>query len=170
GPSSRKTGLVISEIMYNPAPRTDGRNLEFVEIYNSDITAENIGGYRLSGSIDYTFPTNTTIAAGSYLVVAPSPADIQSIYGITGVLGGFTNNLPNDSGTVRLRNKADFVMLEVNYSNDPPWPVAADNTGQSLVLARPSYGENNPKAWDASDVFGGTPKAAETAAANPYRT
>jgi hypothetical protein len=170
GPSSRKTPLVISEIMYNPAPRVDGRNLEFVEIYNSDITAENISGYRLSGDIDFVFPTNTTIAAGGYAVVAPSPADIQAIYGITGVLGGFTNNLPNDSGTIRLRNKADFVMLEVNYSDEYPWPVAADNTGHSLVLARPSYGENNPKAWDASDVFGGTPKLAETPGANPHRT
>ena len=32
GPSSRKTGIVISEIMYKPAPREDGNNLEFVEI------------------------------------------------------------------------------------------------------------------------------------------
>ncbi|HKS38499.1 MAG TPA: lamin tail domain-containing protein [Verrucomicrobiae bacterium] len=170
GPSSRKTPLVVSEIMYNPAPRTDGRNLEFVEIYNSDIIAENISGYRLSGDIDYIFPTNTTIPAGGYAVVAPSPADVQAIYGITGVLGGFTNNLPNDSGTVRLRNKADFVMLEVNYSDEHPWPVAADNAGHSMVLARPSYGEDNPKAWDASDVIGGTPKLAETPAANPHRT
>ena len=30
GPSSRRTGLVISEIMYHPKARTDGRNLQFI--------------------------------------------------------------------------------------------------------------------------------------------
>src|SRR6185312_11172122 len=93
GPSSRRTGLVISEIMYHPTNRVDGKNLEFVEIYNSQPFFEDISGYRLTGTINYTFPTNTTIAARSYLVVAPSPADVQSVYGIAGVLGGFTNNL-----------------------------------------------------------------------------
>src|SRR4051812_41291999 len=32
GPSSRRTGLAISEIMYHPKDRDDGRNLEFVEL------------------------------------------------------------------------------------------------------------------------------------------
>src|SRR6185312_8598116 len=76
----------------------------------------------------------------------------------------------NGSGTVRLRNKRDAVLLEVNYSGDPPWPAGADGAGHSLVLARPSFGEGDPKAWAASDVMGGTPGTAETPAANPYRT
>jgi hypothetical protein len=38
GPSSRRTGLVISEIMYHPAARADGKNLEFIEIFNSEPT------------------------------------------------------------------------------------------------------------------------------------
>ena len=29
------TGLLITEIMYHPAARADGRHLEFVELYNS---------------------------------------------------------------------------------------------------------------------------------------
>ncbi len=35
GPSSRRTPLAISEIMYAPSPRNDGRSLEFVALYNS---------------------------------------------------------------------------------------------------------------------------------------
>lgn len=170
GPSSRRTGLVISELMYHPTNRTDGKVLEFVELYNSQVFAENIGGYRLSGEIDFTFPTNTTIAAGGYLVIAPVPADVQSVYGITGVLGGFTNHLSNASGTVRLRSKAGAVLLEANYSGEPPWPVAADGAGHSLVLARPTYGEQNPEAWAASDTVGGTPGSTDTSVANSFRT
>src|SRR5262249_46334269 len=37
GPSSRRTGLVISEIMYHPTNRADGKILEFVELYNSQV-------------------------------------------------------------------------------------------------------------------------------------
>jgi len=169
GPARRTTGLIINEVMYNPTNRPDGRNLEFVELHNSDITAENISGWRLSGTIEFTFPTNTIIAPGGYLVVAPAPADVQTVYGISGVLGGFTNGLANGSGTLRLRNKAGAIMLEVTYSDEHPWPVAADNAGHSLVLSRPSYGQGNPLAWSASDVVGGTPGAAETPGSNPLQ-
>src|SRR5207249_1819594 len=112
GPSSRKTGLVISEIMYKPAPRTDDKVLEYVELFNSNPFVEDISGYRLSGAI----------------------------------------------------------YLEVPYSNKPPWPVAADGTGHSLVLARPSYGEGFAKAWDISDVAGGSPGAVESYRPSPLRS
>ena len=36
GPSSRRTALIINEIMYHPADRADRKNLEFVEVYNSN--------------------------------------------------------------------------------------------------------------------------------------
>jgi hypothetical protein len=170
GPSSRRSGLVISEIMYNPTNRADLRELEFIEIYNSNPWPENIGGYRLSGEIDYLFPPNTTIGSLSYLVVAPVPADIQTVYGLTGVLGGFTNRLDNGGGTIRLRDRADSVLVEAIYDDEPPYPAAADGAGHSLVLARPSYGERNPMAWAASDIAGGSPRAAEITRANPLRT
>ena len=142
---------MISEIMYNPTNRPDGRELEFIEIYNSNPWSENIGGYRVSGEIDYTFPAGTTITALGYLVVAPVPADVQTAYGITGVLGGFTNRLSNGSGLLRLRDRSDSVLAEVNYSDEPPFPASADGAGHSLVLARPSYGEGSAMAWAASD-------------------
>lgn len=170
GPSSRRSGLVISEIMYNPTNRADARELEFIELYNSNPWAENIGGYRLSGEVDYILPANTSIGPLSYLLIAPVPADVQTVYGITGVLGGFTNRLNNGSGTVRLRDRADSVLVEVNYSDEPPFPPSADGAGHSLVLARPSYGEGNPMAWMASDIVGGSPRAGEFTRANTFRT
>ena len=74
GPSSRRTGLVISEIHYDPAPRADGRRTEFVEIHNPQPFHEDISGWRLSGELDCMFPSNTVLGAGGYLVVAPAPA------------------------------------------------------------------------------------------------
>ncbi|MCX6903790.1 MAG: lamin tail domain-containing protein, partial [Verrucomicrobia bacterium] len=169
GPSSRKTGLVISEIMYHPAPRADGLSTEFVELFNSQPYPEDISGYRISGDVNFTFPAGTVFPGGAFLVVAHSPSDLQSVYGLANVFGPYTNNLTSKSGTVRLRNRTDAILLEVKYENQPPWPIAADGTGHSLVLARPSLGEGDPQAWTISDAVGGSPGGMDGAGAEPAR-
>ena len=147
---SRRTSLVISEIMYHPTNSA----LEFIELFNSRAEFQDLSGYQLAGSITYTFPIGTVIPGGGFIVIARSPPELENAYGITGILGPYTNNLPNDSGTVRLLSQAGALLLEVNYSDQPPWPIAADGAGHSLVLARPSYGEDNVLAWAASDTVG----------------
>jgi hypothetical protein len=169
GPSSRTSPIAISEIMYKPAPRTDGRNLEYVELYNSNPWFYDISGYQLvCADINYTFPPGTTIPGGAYLVVAAAPADVQSVYATTGVWGPYTGSLKN-SEKLQLLDEHGAVLLTVPYSNVNPWPVAADGTGHSLVLAYPTYGEGDPRAWDISDVVGGSPGQMEAFRPSPLR-
>jgi hypothetical protein len=167
GPSSRRTSWAISEIQYHPAPRTDGRNLEFVEIQNAGLVTEDLGGHRLEGEVAFVFPRPTRVPAGGFVVVAPAPGDLETVYGLTGVLAGGTNRLSNSSGTLRLFNPAGALLLDVRYSDDVPWPAAADGGGPSLVLARPSFGESDPRAWAASTWVGGSPGRPEDPAAPP---
>ena len=122
--SSRHGPIIFSEIMYHPPPRPDGKNLEFVELYNSNPFSEDISGFRLTGQVEFTFPTNTVIAARSFLAVAAAPADLLSVWGAMNLLGPYTNSLSNRSGTLRLRNRQGGILLEVNYSSEPPWPAA----------------------------------------------
>ena len=166
---SRRTGLVISEIMYHPAARPDGRSLEFAELFNTQAFDEDLTGHRLSGDIDFAFAAGTILKSGAFLVVARAPADLESVHGLRDVLGPFSGNLPNDSGLIRLRNEQDAVLIEVNYGSRPPWPRAADGAGHSLALAQPSYGERNPAAWAASERIGGSPGRAETIRPEPLR-
>jgi hypothetical protein len=170
GPSSRLTGLVVSEIMYHPAARADGKDLACVELFNSQEVAVELGGFRLSGSVDFVFPANTLLAAGSFLVIARQPGDVQSVYGIANVIGGWTNDLAQGTGTIRLRNRIGAVLLEAKFSAQPPWPVAADGAGHSLALARPSLGEADPDAWAASRSIGGSPGRAEPEIADPFQS
>jgi len=72
-----------------------------------------------------------------------------------------TPGLDDAGGTIRLTNKWGAVLLEVEYSDEAPWPKQADGAGHSLVLVRPSYGENDPRAWAASDLRGGSPGKGE---------
>ena len=168
GPSSRHTAIAITEIHYSPAPRADAKDLEFVELFNSNPWPEDIGGWRLSGDIDFAFPPGTAMPGGGYFVVANAPGDCMAVYGLSNVFGPYGNRL-KATGTLRLRNEHDAVMLEVNYRNKSPWPVAPDGTGHSLVLKRPSYGENDPRAWGASENLGGSPGAFDNLSANPLR-
>ena len=173
GPCSRKTGFVISEILYNPAGSPGfATTTEFIEVYNSSPYFEDLSGYRLSGAVDYTFPAGTVMQANATLVVARNPAAVQSAYGLSGVLGPWTgaatNGLPN-AGTLRLRSPANAVLLEINYTDSRPWPEGATGTGHSIVLARPSYGEGDPRAWALSDAVGGGPGAADGFSGWPLR-
>ena len=73
GQSSRLTSLVISEIMSSSAARPDGKKLEFIELFNTLGTPEDLSGYRISGDVDFTFPSGTTIAAGGFPGCCPQP-------------------------------------------------------------------------------------------------
>ena len=171
GPSSRRTPIAISEIMYKPAPRSDGNNTEFLELYNSNPFFQDIGGYQIvADNMSYTFPAGTLIPGQAFFVVAASPSGIQNVYGLTtNVFGPYTGSLKK-SGTIQLLDEQGSLLLTVPYSNLYPWPVAADGTGHSIVLANPSYGEGDPRAWDISDVTGGSPGAMEAFRPSPLRS
>jgi regulation of enolase protein 1 (concanavalin A-like superfamily) len=159
GPSSRRTGMVISEIMFRPESREDGRDGEFIELFNTQSVPQDLSGWQLTGSIGYTFPQGTELAAGGFLVVGKVPEDVQAIYGLAqgSVHGGYAGRLNREAGLVQLRHGAGALLLEAAYSALPPWPAAAAGTGHSLVLARPSYGEGEGEAWEASSFKGGSP-------------
>jgi len=175
GPSSRSTGLVITEIMYHPLSPA-GRNLEFIELFNSSPYPEDISRFRLSGEISYAFPSNVVVAPGEYFVVAKAPADMVAFYGGSGAFtnrnpfGPFNGNLSDHGGAIRLRNRQDSIVLEVDYADSSPWPGTADGVGRSIVLARPSLGENNPAAWRASDRSGGSPGQPDLPSQVPLRS
>jgi hypothetical protein len=171
GPSTRNTPLAISEIMYHPAQRADGKRLEFIEVFNSDPFPLDIGGYRLAGAVEFAFPSGTVLGGGAFVVVAKSPDDLRAVYGLSGVsvLGGFTNQLSNNGETLRLMNNLGAEFLSVTFSGEHPWPAAADGAGHSLVLAHPSYGEGSPKAWSASSVVGGSPGRGDTIVVEPLK-
>ncbi len=161
GPSSRRTQISISEIHHTPAARTDGRDLRFVELHNSEPFFLDLSGYVISGAFNYTIPSGTIIPAKGYLVLAPLPADITALYGIANVIGGFDGAALNAFATITIHDAIGGWLTTVICSDSPPWPVAACGTGHSLVLARPSLGEIYPEAWSASAALGGSPGVAE---------
>jgi len=77
-------GVVIDEIMYNPAPigtqGVDNTHLEYIEVVNRATNSiqlySDAGEWRIAGGIDYSFPSNMLLDAGErVLLVRFDPAD-----------------------------------------------------------------------------------------------
>lgn len=168
GPSNRRTGVVFSEIMYHPADRSDGKNLEFVEIYNGEPFFVNLTGWRISGGIDYSFPDGFQMQAGQFVVIAADPEALAAVYGIQGVLGPYTGQLSNKKERLKLLSQAGAVRADLTYDSEGSWPASADGAGHSLVMLKPSYGEEDPRAWGPSQLVGGSPGQDDPVVPHPW--
>jgi hypothetical protein len=90
----RLAAVVINEVMYHPISEDD--NDEYVELYNRSGSAVDLGGWRLQGGISFTFPSNTVIAAGGYVVVAENLTNLLAKYpqlNSTNTFGNFSGKL-----------------------------------------------------------------------------
>ena len=147
--------VTFNEIMYHPA--ADNPTLEWVELYNQMSVDIELSNWRVEGGIEFRFPTNTILAANSYVVVAADPTALQVASGKTNVFGPYTRHLSNSGDTLRLRNHNGRLIDELSYRDKDPWPVAADGSGASIAKGD-QYSASSPAAnWRASSQIGGTP-------------
>ncbi len=177
-------GLRISEIMYWPAPfggTNDNERDEFIEIHNptiSNILMQTVDeAWRIDGGVEYTFPDNTTVPAGStLLVVGFDPADsatsnaFVAAYGLASpvrMFGPWSGKLGNRSERVALERPQapDFpgddyswvVEDETVYGNQDPWPIAAAGNGSALARINDSLPGLAPTSWTAASPTPGSP-------------
>lgn len=142
-----------------------GQDLDWIELRNCGPFPADIGGFQLAGDIEYLFPVGTILAPGQYLVVADKPPSFGLAYGFSNV-GNFSGSLSDERGTIRLKNRAGGTVLEVTYGPDKPLPALTKGKGRSLILARPSFGQNDVRAWQASEQDGGSPGGPEPTMTN----
>ncbi len=165
--------VVISEIMYGPAPGGD----EFLELYNLSGDAvplydpdDPTNTWRIEGGVEYTFPTQSSVEPfSSVLVVGTNPAVFRAAYGLPGdlgIYGAWSGRLDNAGETIRLYKPGQrdvgiipYVLVErVAYDNSAPWPEGADAGGPSLERVRRAEYGNDPVNWTLAPT-GGTPAA-----------
>lgn len=144
---SGSSDVVINEIHYDPPFKTEF--VEFVELYNSGSEAVSMGGWRLDGAVEYTFPPNTSIPASGYLVVAQDSAALQAKFGVT-ALGPWQGILANEGETITLKDAAGAAVDEVNYQLGFPWPTVGDAPGYSIELVNPSFDNDLGGNWRRS--------------------
>lgn len=165
--------LIISEIQ--PTPEGDNPDLEYVEIYNPTETDQPLANWRLRGSVDFDFTTQTIPAGTSLIVTAFDPADtvradaFRTFYDSpTAALAGpwvVANRLQPD-GTVTLYRAEtpppaeptffpQTVEDEAHYDSGGAWPDTAD--GDALRRLLPFGLGDDPASWGGRTPYPGGP-------------
>jgi hypothetical protein len=136
--------IVINEAHYNP-PFNPVRE-EFVELYNNTDAPLDLSGWRLRGGVDFFIPSGTVIPARGFVVIAESPATIQSRYGVA-ALGPWSGNLSGEGEQLRLDDSNGDAIDEVNYRSEFPWPILANGDGPSMQLVNPNLDNDLGSSW-----------------------
>src|SRR5690606_18171363 len=133
-------------------------DLEFLELQNIGETNLDLSGLTFTAGITFTFPNNTTLAAGSFFLLARNATAITAVYPGVTVNGIYSGKLDNAGETLRLSTPSGDTVLEVTYEDSEPWPVTADGMGWSLVLEDAVAG-----TYRVSSEIGGSPGSADPA-------
>jgi hypothetical protein len=137
--------------------------------------------WRLRDAVDFDFPTGVSIPGGGFiLVVGFNPADTQMLANFrsrnlipmsTPVYGPFQGKLDNSGEAIELERPdvpepdgppnfglVPYLLVErIRYSDEAPWPAAADGLGPTLQRLHVSAYGNDPTNWVAAGRTGGAP-------------
>jgi len=149
--------VVISEVHYHPA---DGdTRTEFLELHNYDDEEADLGGWILTGGVQFVFPPGTRIPAGEFRLLANDGVALIARHELDEslILGDFAGDLENDGERVALFTRGGFLASSIEYRDRQPWPETPDGLGPTLERRSPSLDDSDPEAWAASILVGGTP-------------
>lgn len=149
--------IVINEILYEAspaypsgvyAPSSEG----WVELYNRGTQAVSLAGWRFDGGIRFSFPVNTLLQPGGYLVVAKDAATLSAARPGLNALGNYSGQLSRSTDLIQLKDALGNVVNEVRYYSGGRWPDYASGGGSSLELVDPYADNRLPESWAASDT------------------
>lgn len=131
--------------------------------------------WSLRGGVDFDFPTNVFVPPQSVLLLvnfngASNPAQLTAFrakYNVAtnvAIFGPYQGKLDNGAGRLKLFKPGEpgqnvstngikvpeILAEEINYSDNSPWPVAADGLGYSLQRIESAQFGNDPMNWTAS--------------------
>lgn len=154
--------LRITEIHYHPLDEADSENddgeYEFIELKNIGSAALDLSGLEFSRGVTYSFPANSQIGAGQFLVLSSNATAFESRYGFK-PFGEYEGQLDNSGETLALNTAAGDTLIKIRYNDKYPWPRSTDGEGYSLVAkkAEPYLPQNDVRTWMRSDKIHGNP-------------
>ncbi len=154
--------IVINEINYKDSPNFEVK--DWIELYNNSGDVVNLSGWVFKDSDDlheFIIPNGITMQPDSYLVLAQSLVDFQSLFpAVSPVLGDFEFGLSGGGELIRLFDENEVLIDFVEYDDEDPWPTEPDGNGPTLELIDPNLDNAQASSWDACAAPGaehGTP-------------
>lgn len=157
--------IVISELMYHP-PVSEAEYIELSNISSNPVTLYNsvtAAAWQITDGIQHTFPSQPplTMAPGEKILLVRNALVFAQSYNApigTRIFQWDSGALNNGGEMVELGKPGDLDSLgvrqyirvdRVNYSDDLPWPSAADGAGFALAkINERTYG-NDYANWMA---------------------
>ncbi|PIE87638.1 MAG: hypothetical protein CSA04_06010 [Bacteroidetes bacterium] len=159
------SGIVISEIFYDP-PGTNDEGIEYIEIYNNNTEAINLGGCFFTRGIDFLFPA-VIIEPENYLIITRDFDAFLTTFGLPAYQwqGGELENLTD---TLEMRDILGNIVDYVPYHSQQPWDTLAAGHGRSLELISPLANNELPESWLASSNFSVILNGTDSVWCSPY--
>ncbi|MFN0032371.1 MAG: CotH kinase family protein [Flavobacteriales bacterium] len=158
--SAVENAVVVSEFMYNDDANNESG--DWIELHNTlDIPVDLTGMYMKDNNYfnRYDFEVNVTIPANGYLVFAedtslfatqyPDAAFVQQPLGYS---------LSNADDAVRLFGFHDEALIDIEYTDESPWPANSDGTGRTNEYEVQANNQSLAGNWFAGCI-GGSPAA-----------
>ncbi|MBL9168169.1 MAG: lamin tail domain-containing protein [Verrucomicrobiales bacterium] len=123
----------------------------WVEIYNQSSSAVSLAGWRLSGGIQFDFPSEAMLPAHEYAVIAKDPGLLRASHPQLRLYGPYEGRLSARADLLELRDPLDNPADAVRYFDSGRWPDAADGGGSTLELRDARSDNASAEAWGASD-------------------
>jgi hypothetical protein len=143
--------IIINEIMYHPP--LDMEELQYVELYNRGKDPVDLSKWSFTKGIKYSFPAQTKLGAGEFLVVCRNTTVFAGNYGKQiPVLGNFDGKLSHGSEKIELSNASGVVIDSLKYADTTPWPAAPDGYSTSLERISPTADSQNVGNWASSKM------------------
>ena len=174
--TGRRDAVVISEIMYHPAPPTeaeieagfdDADDFDYLEITNVSSTPvdlshvqlvqQNIENETEGVAFDFSTANRSTLSPGERLIVVEDTDAFAFRYGQIEVGGQWSGRLSNRGETIALAIGGEIVQ-QVRY--DDGWYPITDGNGYSLELHDDSEEVSDwsqVSVWQPSGPYNGTP-------------
>jgi hypothetical protein len=159
-PAQDFSGLIFTEIMYNPpgVGATPGEEFEFLELKNAGTNTIDLSRASFEG-ISFTFTNGTRLAPGQFFVLGRNPTTLGARYPGLVLNGLYSGRLDNAGETLTLLHPLGTKIISVDYKDGGKWPLTPDGFGFSLVPRDPNANPNpdSPANWRGSANPGGSP-------------
>ncbi len=157
---SDMSNLRITEIHYHPADQDsiNDTEYEFVELKNIGDNKLNLFQCQFSDGIEYTFPSETFLQSGEFILLASNKEEFNNRYGFM-PFDEYEGQLRNSGEQILLMSAVGDTIFSIEYNDKNPWPESADGDGYSLVpvMKNPETNSEDPKDWRASTQIHGSP-------------
>lgn len=161
--------IFVSEVMYHPIAAPTGStnsssDFEYIELINADTNARNLEHIRITGGINFEFPS-LTLAPGERTVIVANLDAFRSRYpdSTIRVAGVFSGSLNNSGDSFDVLGSVGELYQRIRYR--PDWYPATAGLGFSLVSSTetdPNTFTDQRWEWHPSHALGGSPGKAES--------